>query len=65
MRDLATAVGILIDKRRLEDGEASSVHEGRFHSTRETLNLQVEFAKLDAELTQEYAAKQRHQEFGE
>ena len=50
MKDLATAAGILIDKRRLEDGEATGRHEQRY--SRE-LNLEQEFRRLDEELKRE------------
>lgn len=53
LRDLkegALAYGILVDKFRLEDGEATGRHEQRY--SRE-LNLEEEFKRLDQQLVEE------------
>ena len=64
-KELMTGVAIGIDKRRLEEGEANSVHETRsgdpHHGKR--LNLEEEFRKLDE--AQERLEEQRRQESSE
>ena len=60
MKDLVTALAILVDKRRLEDGEAGKISEQRTSSDR--LNLDKEFRKLDEELTEERKRKEERNE---
>lgn len=51
LKDWAVAVGTLIDKRRLEDGEVTDRHERRTGG----IDLEEEFRKLDTELAEEVA----------
>src|SRR5215204_161289 len=54
VRELGQGIGTAIEKRRLEDDEAGSITETRSgHSHDKPLNLQEEFAKLDAQLEEE------------
>lgn len=53
MKDLATTFGILTDKRRLEDGEATDRRESR----RTDFSLEEEFRKLDTRLEAEVEAE--------
>ena len=51
MKELAQAIAIVAEKRRLEDDEAGSITETRSGTPRAgTINLAEEFAKLDAQL---------------
>ena len=64
-KELMTGVAIGIDKRRLEEGEPNSVHETRSgHPHHDKLNLEEEFAKLDAQLEEEQQRKQQASEEG-
>ena len=60
MKDLVTALAILVDKRRLEDGEAGKISEQRTSSDR--LDLGKEFRKLDEELAEELKRKEERNE---
>ena len=60
MKDLVTALAILVDKRRLEDGEAGKISEQRTSSG--VLNLDKEFTKLDEELAEELKRKEKRNE---
>jgi transposase-like protein len=50
MRELAQAMALVTEKRRLEDDEAGSITETRSGTPRAgTINLEEEFAKLDVQ----------------
>ena len=63
-RELVQGIGTAIEKRRLEDDEAASITDTRSgHPQHGKLNLQEEFAKLDAQFEEEQRLEeQRHQE---
>jgi transposase len=50
LKELMTAVGITVDKMRLEEGAQNSVHETRSRAPHVagTINLEEEFRRLDA-----------------
>jgi len=64
IKECAVAFGVLVDKKNLMEGLPSSRHE--LHSTRATatINLQEEFAKLDAELAKEIQQPSEVPEYG-
>lgn len=56
-KDLVTGMVLLVDKRRLEDGEANKISEQR--SSASSLDLDAEFKKLDAEIERHMQSKDK------
>ena len=52
-KEVTTGIAIAIDKSRLEEGQPNSVHETRSRPGSGTINLEEEFAKIDARLEEE------------